>query len=73
MISREYGQMGLSLSLIRHIVGAWWTYASNSVFFGLVGWGMDVDARFRKATLWLHGLTHGGFNSAANEVAGLRA
>jgi aarF domain-containing kinase len=72
-IGREYGQMGLSLPLIREIVGAWWSYASNTVFFGVLGWGMDVDARWRKMTLWLHGLTHGGLNTASLEVAGLKA
>ncbi|KLT43520.1 putative mitochondrion protein [Cutaneotrichosporon oleaginosum] len=72
-IGLEYGQMGLSLPLIREIVGAWWMYASNSVFFGVLGWGMDVDARWRKMTLWFHGLTHGGLNTASLEVAGLQA
>lgn len=72
-IGREYAKMGLSLSLIRHTVGAWWTYASNSVFFGLLGWGMDVGARWRKMALWVHGLTHGGLDSASKEVAGLKA
>ncbi|BEI89605.1 uncharacterized protein CcaverHIS019_0209670 [Cutaneotrichosporon cavernicola] len=72
-IGREYGQMGLSIPLIRQIVGAWWTYASNSIFFGVLGWGMDVDARWRKISHWLHGLTHGGLETASLEVAGLKA
>lgn len=67
----QYRERGLSLSVLRGWVRSWAYHAYYEVVFGVVGWGMDFNARLRKIGLWFHGLRKGGIVAAEAESAGL--
>lgn len=71
-MKQDYRLHGLSIHLFRHWMRSWVSFTYYNSFFGIVGWGMDFNARLRKIGLWLHGLSQGGLQRAQQEVAGLK-